>query len=217
MKLKILLQTIIIWITVTNIAASQSNIIQLKNDWHLQSSEVIEEDPKTISSVGYNSDNWYKIDIPKTVLAAMADAGVYPDPYFGSNLKSIPGYRDGRWLAMLKDSPFYPNWWYRKSFVVSNELEGKKMVLHLDGINYKANVWLNGKQIADSLKVIGMFRRFEFDIERFVKFGEENVLAVEISAPGKVPDIKYHTKQIEATTGWDDHNPQPPDRDWFLL
>ena len=210
MKLKNLLQ-IIIYITVTNIVTPQSNIIQLKNTWHLQSSAVIEANAKSISSVGYNSENWYKVDIPKTVLAAMAEAGVYPDPYFGSNLKSIPGYRDGRWLAMLKDSPFYPNWWYRKSFAVSDEMKEKKMVLHLDGINYKANVWLNGNQIADSSIVIGMFRRFEFDIEDFVKFGEENVLAIEISAPGKVPDIKYHTKQIEATTGWDDHNPQPPD------
>ncbi len=99
MKLKNLLQTIIIYITVTNIVTSQSNIIQLKNNWHLQSSAVIEENAKSISSVGYNSENWYKVDIPKTVLAAMAEAEVYPDPYFGLNLKSIPGYREGRWLA----------------------------------------------------------------------------------------------------------------------
>ena len=211
MKLKNLLQIMIVFITTTNVVTSQSNIIQLKNNWHLQSSAVIEEDAETISSFGYDSENWYNIDIPKTVLAAMADAGVYPDPYFGLNLKSIPGYRENRWLAMLKDSPFYPTWWYRKSFKVPNVLKGGKIILHLDGINYKANVWLNGQQIADSSNVIGMFRRFEFDIEKFVIFGEENVLAIEISAPGKVPDIKYHTKQIEATTGWDDHNPQPPD------
>jgi|GEM_PF-1680199 len=105
----------------------------------------------------------------------MTENDVYPDPYFGSNLKSIPGYREGRWLSMSKDSPFYPTWWYRKSFVVSKELKGKKMVLHLDGINYKANVWLNGRKIADSSKVIGMFRRFEFDVDKFVRIGEENV------------------------------------------
>jgi len=207
---KSIISILILMLFISCNADEPSNIL-LKKDWKIQSSAKIDADAKTISSSGLDVDGWYEIELPKTVLAAMADAGVYPDPYFGSNLKSIPGYRDGRWLAMLKDSPFYPNWWYRKSFVVPSELKGKKMVLHLDGINYKANVWLNGKQIADSSKVIGMFRRFEFDIEKFVKFGEENILAVEISAPGKVPDIKYHTKQIEATTGWDDHNPQPPD------
>ena len=209
--MKKLIISILIVLLFTSCNADKPSIIPLEKDWKVQSSVKIDADAKTISSTGFDVNGWYEIELPKTVLAAMAEAGVYPDPYFGSNLKSIPGYRDGRWLAMLKDSPFYPNWWYRKSFIVPRKLKGKKMVLHLDGINYKANVWLNGQQIADSSKVIGMFRRFEFDIEKFVKFGEENVLAVEISAPGKVPDIEYHTKQIEATTGWDDHNPQPPD------
>ena len=186
-------------------------IIPLQKDWRIQSSDKIDADAETISSPGMDADGWYKIDIPKTVLAAMAEYDVYSDPYFGSNLKSIPGYKEGRWLSMSEDSPFYPTWWYRKSFVVPGELKVKIMVLHLDGINYKANVWLNSQKIADSSNVIGMFRRFEFDVDKFVKPGEENVLAIEISAPGKVPDIKYHTKQIEATTGWDDHNPQPPD------
>ncbi len=186
-------------------------LIPLQKDWRIQSSAKTDADAETISTPGMDADGWYKIDIPKTVLAAMAEHDVYPDPYYGSNLKSIPGYKEGRWLSMSEDSPFYPTWWYRKSFVVPGELKGKIMVLHLDGINYKANVWLNGQKIADSSNVIGMFRRFEFDVDKFVKPGEENVLAIEISAPGKVPDIRYHTKQIEATTGWDDHNPQPPD------
>ena len=34
--------------------------------------------------------------------------------------------------------------------------------LHLDGINYEANIWLNGKLVARRDQVIGMFRRFEF-------------------------------------------------------
>lgn len=209
--MKSLISSILVAILLSTCHAQESNIIQLKKDWKIQSSVKIDVNAQTMSSTGFDVNGWYSTEVPKTVLAAMVESGIYPDPYFGLNLKSIPGYRDGRWLAMLKESPFYPNWWYRKSFVVPVGLKGKKLVLHLDGINYKANVWLNGKQIADSSIVIGMFRRFEFDIEGFVKFGEENVLAVEISAPGKLPDIKYHTKQIEATTGWDDHNPQPPD------
>ena len=127
MKLKILLKVMMIFITTTNVVTSQSNVIQLKSNWHLQSSAVIEEKAEKISSIGYDSENWYSIDIPKTVLAAMADAGVYPEPYFGLNLKSIPGYRENRWLAMLKDSPFYPTWWYRKSFTIPKVLYGKKI------------------------------------------------------------------------------------------
>jgi len=70
---------------------------------------------------------------------------------------------------------------------------------------------LNGKLVADTSQVIGMCRRFEFEINQWILPGKTNVLAVEVFAPGKIPDIKYKTKQLEATTGWDDHNPQPPD------
>jgi len=131
----------------------EPGLIPLRDDWRIQSSAETNAGAEEISSPGFNAEAWYETDIPKTVLAAMAEHDVYPDPYFGSNLKSIPGYREGRWLAMAGDSPFYPTWWYRKSFVVPGELKGKKLVLHLDGINYKANVWLNGRKIADSSEV----------------------------------------------------------------
>ena len=194
----------------TNIS-SDAEIFKLNENWLIQSTDSIQNTGKKISTVEFEPQNWYKTDIPKTVLAALVENTVYPDPYYGENLKSIPGYREGRWLAMLKDSPFYPSWWYRKEFTLPENIKEKKLTLHLDGINYKANVWLNGHQVADTGQVIGMFRRFEFDIDQFVKAGETNILAVEIISPGHLPDVFYYTKQLEATTGWDDHNPQPPD------
>jgi exo-1,4-beta-D-glucosaminidase len=187
------------------------NKVLLKDNWGLQSSAKLNESGDVLSQGTIDTKDWYKISVPTTVLAALVDNNVYPDPYYGDNLKSIPGYREGRWLSMYPDSPFYPTWWYRKTFEIPQTMVGKNLTLHLDGINYKANVWLNGTQVADSLNVVGMFGRFEFDITAAAKVGEENILAVEISAPGKIPDIKYRTKQQEATTGWDDHNPQPPD------
>jgi len=94
---------------------------------------------------------------------------------------------------------------------VPAEYAGKHLTLHFDGINYRANVWLNGKQIADSNTLVGMFRRFEFDVTGKVRAGAKNALAVEVTGPGHIEDKKYSTKQLEATTGWDDHNPIPPD------
>jgi exo-1,4-beta-D-glucosaminidase len=183
----------------------------LADNWMIQSTAEINATGESLSLPEFNPKGWYPTSVPKTVLAALIENDVYPDPYFGDNLKSIPGYRDGRWLAMKKDSPFYPSWWYRTAFNIPAAWEGKNMVLHFDGINYKVNIWLNGHQIADTSQVIGMFRRFEFDINDRIRVNKNNVLAVEVFAPGRIPDIKYRTKQIEATTGWDDHNPQPPD------
>ncbi len=191
--------------------ASDSNIIKLSTNWHIISSAKIDVGGEKIASSDFNRENWYPTEVPTTVLAALVKNDVYSNPYYGLNLKSIPGYREGRWLAMQKDSPFYPSWWYRTEFKVPADFNRKNLVLHFDGINYQANIWLNGHQIADSAQVKGMFRRFEFDVNEWIKTGEKNVLAVEIIAPGHIADIPYRTKQLEATTGWDDHNPQPPD------
>ncbi len=190
--------------------AAMANELPLR-DWRLQSSEKVSEGGEVLSTPGYGAEGWYAARVPSTLLAALVDNGVYPDPYYGDNLTRIPGYREGRWLVMPSDSPFHPSWWYRTEFTVPEELAGKRLVLHLEGVNYRANVWLNGERIADDGQVVGMFRRFAFPLDERVKTDGPNALAIEVTGPGHIEDKEYRTKQIEATTGWDDHNPQPPD------
>ena len=187
------------------------DVITLHQGWQVQSSKGLEQQGDYWSTVGKSTDGWYKTQVPNTVLAILEDAGVYPNLYYGTNLKNVPGYQDGLWLIMPKDSPFRDPWWYRTEFDVPEEWKGKECTLHLDGINYEAEVWLNGKKIADSSEVKGMFRRFEFLVTNDLHYGARNALALKISPPGLLPEKDYDTKQIEATTGWDDHNPQPPD------
>jgi exo-1,4-beta-D-glucosaminidase len=185
--------------------------LELREGWKIQSSAAVQEKAETISFAGFHPAGWYPTSVPATVLAALVENKVYPDPYYGLNLKAIPGYVDGRWLVMPTDSPFYPPWWFRTEFTLPAEFQGQNLVLHLDGISYQADIWLNGKKIAGSDQVVGMFRRFEFPINDHVRGDGPNCLAVELTAAGHLPDKNYHTKQVEATTGWDDHNPYPPD------
>lgn len=196
--------------------SAQPKEIPMKDGWALQSSAKIAAPGETLSSAGFETDGWFPVQVPRTVLAALVDNGVYPDPYYGVNLKSIPGYQDGPWLVMKPDSPFGVPWWYRTEFTIPADLKGRFITLHLDGVNYEANVWLNGVKIADRKTVRGMFRRFEFPITEYLCFGAKNALAIEIIPPGLLPDKDYDTKQLEATTGWDDHNPQPPDMNMGL-
>ena len=186
-------------------------ILQLKDNWQIQSSALVSQEGSKISTSDFQPDKWYPATVPTTVLAALVENKVYPDPFYGDNLKAIPGYRSGSWLSMPKESPFRPSWWYRTRFEIPSEWKGQYLTLHLNGINLKANVWLNGHQISDTSAVVGMFRRFEFDINEWGKPGSQNILAIQVFGPGRIPDLKYYTKQVEATTGWDDHNPQPPD------
>lgn len=191
--------------------AGQSEQLLLRDGWHIQSAAKVAAPGEAIAAVNCAAEGWHPARIPTTVLAALVDDGVYPDPYYGLNLKSIPGYQDGAWLVMKKDSPFRDPWWYRTEFDAPAAWKGRHITLHLDGINYKANIWLNGAMVADSESVQGMFRRFEFPVTELLSYGGRNALAVEIIPPGLLPEKNYRTKQIEATTGWDDHNPQPPD------
>lgn len=191
--------------------------LALRDGWQLQSSSQLgDAGGADLSSTAFTPEGWHSVAVPATVLAGLVEAGVYPDPYYGTNLKRIPGYREAPWLVMPEDSPFRVPWWYRTSFPVPAEFRGKTCILHFGGINYRANIWLNGRQVASSDDVVGMFRRFEFDVSDRLDYGGDNVLAVEIIPPGQLPDIEYRTKQLEATTGWDDHNPYPPDMNMGL-
>ncbi|MCK5861060.1 MAG: beta galactosidase jelly roll domain-containing protein, partial [Candidatus Hydrogenedentes bacterium] len=181
------------------------------DSWYIQSSAKLEQGGELLSMPDVNLEGWYPISVPKTVLAGLVDNGVYEDPYYGLNLKGIPGYQEGAWLIQKDDSPFRDPWWYRVEFDLPEQQDARVFTLHFEGINYEANIWLNGKKIADHETVVGMFRRFEFPVTDGLDYGKKNVLAVEIIPPGLLPDLEYKTKQVEATTGWDDHNPQPPD------
>jgi exo-1,4-beta-D-glucosaminidase len=136
---------------------------------------------------------------------------VYEDPYFGMNLRSVPGvsYAIGSEFANQETpsaSPYAVPWWYRNEFEVPAQFNGKTVWLAFRGINYRADIWINGKKLAGSDQVVGAFRRYEFDVTPFVKPGAKNVVAVEVSAP--------HANELGIT--WVDWNPTPPDKDMGL-
>jgi len=192
--------------------ADEYPVIPLRDNWRLHTSDGLAAEGAALSTPGFDTTGWHPTTVPKTVLAALVDNGVYPDPYFGVNMTQIPGYQEGAWLRMADDSPFRSSWWFRTEFTGPAISENEQVTLHFDGLNYKANIWLDGEKIAGEDTVQGMFRRFEFNVtKQMLNKPNPHVLAVEIIPPGLVPDKKYGTKQIEATTGWDDHNPQPPD------
>ena len=84
----------------------------------------------------------------------------------------------------------------------SPDTPGRTNWLHFDGINYRANIWLNGKEIAGSDEVAGAFRSYDFDTTQYLFHGQSNVLAVEVFA------------QTENDLGIDflDWNPAPADK-----
>ncbi len=183
----------------------------LTTGWWLQSSAKVGENGEVLSRPGFKTEGWHATSVPNTVVAALVQSGHFPDPYFGMNLRSIPGttYPIGERFTLMPtpaDSPFHPSWWYRTEFEVPLSQTGRSFALHFDGINYRANVWFNGVRVAGSDEVVGAFRRHELDVSRLIRPGEANALAVEVVIP-EPHDLAFM---------WVDWNPTPPDKNMGL-
>src|SRR6202023_1033591 len=114
----------------------------------------------------------------------------YPDPTYGTNLRSLPGmdYSSKSFFAlqdMPKDSPFLCSWWFRTEFTLPAGNDQKIKWLHFLGINYRANIWLNGQKIADRADVVGAYRSYEFRVRQLLKKSGPNALAVDVFSPEK--------------------------------
>jgi exo-1,4-beta-D-glucosaminidase len=167
---------------------NHESTLLLRQNWFIQSSDNLQSDGAAISTTGFSSTDWYPATLPSTVLNALVEDKVYPDPYVGMNLRSIPGttypiFEDFSNLMMPPASPFRNSWWYRTEFNIPSEYKGKTLSLEFDGINYKANVWMNGVRIASSDQLAGTWRVFQFDVTAADKPGEMNSLAVEVFPP----------------------------------
>jgi exo-1,4-beta-D-glucosaminidase len=193
-------------------SSAQAQQRQMLHDgWMIQSSATAGIDGAAISSPSYNPSGWYRAKVPSTVVGTLVDDSIYPDPFFGMNFRSLPGvtYKIGANFVhtdMDPQSPYAAPWWYRTTFRVPATMRGKRVTLNFDGINYRANVWLNGRRLADSSRVAGTYRHHEFDVTDALSAGGSNVVAVEVFAP----------QPIDLQTTWVDWNPSPPDKNMGL-
>ena len=184
-----------------NQAGMQDKIL-LKDNWAIQSSDIVKEDGNAISMTGFKPEKWYPATVPSTVFGTLVENKVYPDPYYGTNIESVPGYTTNRRGNMPSDSPFRVAWWYRTVFSIPAAYKGKNTWIKFHSINYKANIWLNGNLIADTTEIEGAYRLYNLNITQYAQPGRKNCLALEIFPP----------EGTDLTITWVDWNPTPPDK-----
>jgi len=144
----------------------------LHDDWRMQSSVTDKTSGAQISQKDFPAKSWYKISVPSTIIAGLLTNNEYNfDPFYAKNFEK------------LADKRFDHPWWFRKEFDLPASEQDKNVILKLHGINYKANVWLNGVLIADSSYIKGPFRIIELDVTKQIKYAGRNVLAIEITRP----------------------------------
>ena len=154
----------------------------LKDNWKMQSTVADTSEGARISTPAFDTKGWYSISIPSTIIGGLVANKVYPfDPFMGQNLQK------------LSDPALDKAWWFRRDFDLPKAAEGRRIILKLHGINYTANVWLNGVKVADSTQVKGPFRIIELDITKYIRYASEktpdentpgeNTLTLQITRP----------------------------------
>lgn len=136
--------------------------------WLKINSASLPEAGLEVSTAAYQPEGWYAATVPGTVLTTLVDNGVYEEPLYGENNRpeKIPEYL------------CHTDWWYRNEVDIPLSYKGKHIWLNFNGINYAADVWVNGKRVGP---IKGAFIRGNFDITPYVKAGEKAVVAVCIS------------------------------------
>ncbi len=159
---------------IANVFAQSSEHYQmiLKDGWQMESATLVADGGAAVSLPGYKTFGWYKVSVPTTIIAGLLANKVYDfDPFYDRNFEK------------LNDSKLDSTWWFRKEFTLPVSERGKEVILKLHGINYKANVWLNGVLIADSNQIVNPFRIIELNISGKIITSGVNTLALEIKRP----------------------------------
>ena len=145
-----------------------TDLWRLRGGWQLTPAPEVKAAGSAISTLAFHPRGWLAATVPGTVLTTMVDRGIYPDPDYGLDNLAIP------------ESLAHQDYWYRVAFKTPKQTSGQQFTLSFRGVNYAAEVWLNGNKLGG---FTGAFLRGTFDVTGKLSATAENVLAVRVSPP----------------------------------
>jgi exo-1,4-beta-D-glucosaminidase len=162
----------------------------LSSDWKMQPADKLTGmDEKLIAENGFDTQSWYDAMVPGTVMGALSTNKIIEDATFGINMQKVD-------VAQFKQP-----WWFRTTFKLTADELKKNVSLRFNGINYRADLWVNGKKVVGMDTFAGTYRMFSFNINPYIQEGENTVaLKMLQHADG------------EYSIGFVDWNPLPLDR-----
>ena len=183
-------------------APTDDEICLSGGNWKLTRSSFTDAEGPEISSEGFDDAGWLTATVPGTVLSSYINLGAVPEPNYADNIFHI------------SDSYFCSDFWYRNEFEIAEGFMDGKTWLEFDGINWKAEIYLNGQYLG---RIDGAFTRGRFDISKTAKAGR-NTLAVRIIKNRNAGSVKeknendtgrnggmlgYDNPTFHASIGWD--------------
>lgn len=175
----------------------------IHSDWYARKANEVKMDGNRLSAAPLDKTGWLPARVPGTVLTTLLENHMYPAPEFGLNNNLIPDIHE-------VGNDFY-TYWFTRQFNINNLPEGRNVWLNFRGINYKAEIFLNGKRINRNTHE-GMFLRKTFNITPYLRTDAPNVLAVLVYPPthagnpngGQGGDGQIaRNNTMQYTPGWD--------------
>jgi exo-1,4-beta-D-glucosaminidase len=150
--------------------------------WTVLSSATATQGGAKISTPGFDTSNWLKVTpddagAPGTEITALLQNNKCPDVFVADNMKKCFGTQKKN-SGPVTTAQFATPWWFRTDFTASLD-SGQTASLVVNGVVGKADVWVNGKEVATSATVTGAYTKFSFDVTGTLKSGT-NSLAVEM-------------------------------------
>jgi len=167
-------------------AAKNGRVDLAGGGWRLQRESLVRGDGESLSKTGVDDHDWMIATVPGTVLVSYLNDGALPDPNFADN------------QLLISDSFFWSDFWYRDEFIPPSSTQGQKTFLNFNGINWKAEVYLNGRKLGS---IEGAFTRAQFDVTDIIHPGEKNVIAVRVKKNDTPGFVKEQTKLSHDANG----------------
>ncbi len=146
---------------------------ELNSGWVCTNIKEAKANGSEISKAGFSTNNWMPATVPGTVLTTLLNNKKIPDPFYGMNNEKIPD--------VYKTGNDYYTYWFVKDFE-ERALGNEQVWLQFRGINYKAEIYLNGKKVNPKTQV-GMHLRAQYNITKLLSSNGKNRLAVIVYPP----------------------------------
>ena len=189
-------------IFLSNVIAQPYNI-ELNDNWKAIRATDILKDGTELTGNNFTPVGWMDAVVPGTILTTLLHNKKIPDPFFGMNNTLIPDvYETGR---------DYYTYWFYKEFELQDLKEGQEVWLNFRGINYFADIFINGKRVNTTTHQ-GMYLREKYLITPFLNKGKSNKLAVWVAPPDPVGNAFNgqggdgtigRNVTMQCTAGWD--------------
>ncbi len=150
---------------------------ELDSGWVCMNIKDVKSTGEELSIPRTRLSGWIPATVPGTVLTAMLNNKLIPDPFFGMNDEKIPDiYETGR---------DYYTYWFVKDFKENPPSGNEQVWLHFRGVNYGCDVYLNGHRLNKKTHY-GMYLRQTYNITPFLTKDGNNRLAVLVYPPDPV-------------------------------